>query len=121
METFIPPRPFVPHADYRKVRRIALQGLELEIGKKAIDPLLLPLVREYMSVPHCFTLQCCYGHFVREREPDMENLAPLSNYTKDVGRIEYRFAYIAFCRENSPAGRFFERLTEIIHRYQVFV
>ncbi len=57
-----------------------------------------------MRVPHSFTLQCCYGQFVHAEEPDRENLAPISTYTPEIGRIEYRIAYIAFCLENSPVG-----------------
>jgi len=104
METFTPPRPFVSHPDYRHDRGRYRKGLVREIERKAIDPPLLPLVRECMCVPHCFTLQCCYGHFVHAGEPDKENLAPISRYTRKIGRIEYRIAYIAFCLEDSPEG-----------------
>ncbi len=104
METFTPPRPSVPHPDYRKDRERAREGLDQEIRKKAIDPPLIPLMQESMEVPHCFTLQCCYGHFVHAEEPDRENLVPISTYTREIGRTEYRIAYIAFCLENSPAG-----------------
>ena len=104
METFTPPRPFVSHPDYRNDRGRYLQGLVREIERKAIDPPLLPLVRECMSVPHCFTLQCCYGHFVHAGEPDKENLVPISRYTREIGRVEYRSAYIARCLEDSPEG-----------------
>lgn len=114
METFTPPRPFVPHSDYRKDRERALQELRQEIQKKAIDQPLLPFVKECARVPHCFTLQCCYGHFVHIKEPDKENLAPVSKYSREIGRIEYRIAYVAFCLENSPAGhKLYSELEEI--------
>lgn len=104
METFTPPRPFVPHPDFERDRRRSLHDLKQEIDKNAIDLPLLPLMQECMKVPHWFTLQCCYGHFVHAREPDPENLVPISRYTREVGRIEYRIAYLAFCIEDSPAG-----------------
>lgn len=104
METFTPPRRFVPHPDYRKDRGRYLQGLWQEINRKAIDAPLHPLMQECMGVPHCFTLQSCYGHFVHAREPEKENLVPISRYTPEVGRVEYRIAYLALCLENSPAG-----------------
>jgi len=57
-----------------------------------------------MRVPHRFTLQCCFGHFVHVKEPDPENLTPISRYTRKVGGIEYRIASLALCLEDSPAG-----------------
>ena len=104
METFTPPRPFVPHPGYKRDRERSLQSLQQEIEKNAIDPPLLPLVRECMAVPHCFTMQCCYGHFVHRLEPDPDNLAPISRYTQEVGSIRYRIAYLAFCLDDSPDG-----------------
>lgn len=104
METFTPPRPFVPHPGFRRARERSLQGLRQEIEKNAIDPPLLPLVRDCMTIPHCFTMQCCYGHFVHRLEPDPDNLVPISKYRGLVDTIRYRIAYLAFCLENSPAG-----------------
>jgi hypothetical protein len=114
METFTPPRRFVPHPDYRNDRERYLLGLVQEIDKNAIDTPLLPLMQECTRVLHCFTLQCCFGHFVHSMEPEKENLVPISRYTREVGRVEYRIAYIAFCIEDSPAGhRLYSDLEEI--------
>ncbi|NMB77751.1 MAG: hypothetical protein GYA23_01495 [Methanomicrobiales archaeon] len=104
METFTPPRPFVAHPDYGNDRGRYRQGLFREIGSRAIDPPLLALLQECMKVPHGFTLQCCYGHFVHAAEPDKENLVPVSRYTRETGPIEYRIAYLALCLEDSPEG-----------------
>lgn len=104
METFTPPRPFVPHPDYWRDRERSLQELRQEIVKNRIDPPLLQLVRECMTIPHCFTMQCCFGHFVHRMEPDTENLAPISRYTQEVGIIRYRIAYVALCLQDSSAG-----------------
>jgi len=45
-----------------------------------------------------------YGHFVYNGQNDPHNLEPLP--VKDtIAKVEYRIAYIAFCIENSAAGR----------------
>ena len=107
METFTPPRLFVPHPGYLEDRKRAHQDLHKEIEKNAIDPPLLPLINECLAVRCCFTVQCCWGHFVHRLEPDPENLVPLSHYknVKDqIGTIRYRIAYLTVCLEDSPAG-----------------
>ena len=105
METFTPPCPFVNHPEYRKDREQTIQSLSQEILKNAIDPPLLPLVRECVSIPHCYPLQCCYGHFVHRLAPDPENLVPISSITEPVEPIRYRIAYLALCIEDSRNGR----------------
>lgn len=104
MQTFTPPRPFVTHQDYWRDRERTLEGLSKVIQERKIDPPLLPLMQECISIPHCFTLQCCYGHFVHRCAPDLENLVPISSFEEPVGPIRYRLAYIALCIENSRNG-----------------
>lgn len=105
METFIQPRPCVSHPAYWRDRERSLQDLRHEIVKNTIDPPLLPLVWECISIPHCFTLQCGYGHFVHRLAPDPENCVPISSIREPVGPIRYRIAYLALCVENSRDGR----------------
>ncbi|RXE56373.1 hypothetical protein ABH15_09780 [Methanoculleus taiwanensis] len=62
------------------------------------------LLREFSEVPHCFTLQSCYGHFVHERQPDAHNLEPLAGYAGVIDEVLYRIAYLAVCIRNSEAG-----------------
>lgn len=107
METFIPPRPFVLHPEYLTDRKQAHQNLRQEIVKDAIDSPLLPLINASFFVPHCFTVQCCWGHFVHQLEPDPENLIPVSHdrdRTGEIGPIRYRIAYLALCLEDSRDG-----------------
>lgn len=69
-----------------------------------IDPPIIDLINGFKKLPYCFTLQCCYGHFVCNDREDPHNLAPLP--VKDtMAKVEYRIAYIAFCIENSFPGR----------------
>ena len=78
-----------------------------------IDIPIIDLVNGYNKLSYCFTLQSCYGHFVYNGQKDFHNLEPLP-VTGAIDKIEYRIAYIAFCIENSAAGRrFFETLKEV--------
>lgn len=99
METFVAPKPFVENPRYEKDRRDALEALDLS----SIDEPIVDIVAGFRAVPHCFTLQCCFGHFVRGPEQDPRNLDSLPN---DVDRpVRYRIAYFGFCLENSRRGR----------------
>lgn len=99
METFTEPIEFVDDARYAERRAEALSGLDLD----SIDAPIRWIVERFAGIPHCFTLQCCFGHFLFAGNTDERNLNPLPD--EDCGTIRYRIAYIAFCLENSPAGR----------------
>lgn len=105
METFIEAKPFVPNPGYQKEREKALSGLKEELSKGSIDSPLIELMLEFSKVPHCFTLQCCYGHFVHDENTDRENIEALSKYCIKDQRILYRIAYLALCIQNNDAGR----------------
>jgi hypothetical protein len=63
------------------------------------------MIQECRLIPHCFTLQCCFGHFVYDGEPDIENLVLPSSYKGTVDDVLYRLAYLAVCIQDSPRGR----------------
>jgi hypothetical protein len=102
METFHPVKALVPNPDFTDQRRRWLSGLEY----RKIDPPLRPLIRRLNDRPDCFTLQCCYGHFVYGKQPDPHNLTPLpvKAIPAEVD-ITYRIAYLALCIDNNAAGR----------------
>lgn len=78
-----------------------------------IDMPIIDLISGYNKLPYCFTLQSCYGHFVYNGQKDTHNLEPLP-VRNAIDKVEYRIAYIAFCIENSAAGRrLFKALKEI--------
>jgi hypothetical protein len=106
METFAPPRPFVDNPQYGHDRHAALGNLNLE----DIDAPIRGIVAGFTGLPHCFTLQSCYGHFVYPAQPQLDNLEPLPAH--DVGSVKYRIAYVAFCLENSARGRRLHRALE---------
>ena len=104
METFTSPREIVSNKHFEQNRKEALLTLNI----KDIDEPLIDVVKQFNKLPHCFTLQCCYGHFLYNDQADPNNtddlpiLAPSSN-------VEYRIAYLAFCILYSDSGRAFYR------------
>jgi hypothetical protein len=98
METFAKPRSFVDNPHFSRDRQVAVDELLTEI----IDAPIRRLITRFSCLPCCFTLQCCFGHFLPEGEDDGENLEPLP--TTDVGSVKYRIAYLALCIENSSDG-----------------
>ncbi len=100
METFTESKKLVKNLRYQEQRQEILASLTDSI----IDIPLIELVKDINNLPYCFTLQCCYGHFIYTGQNDTHNLEPLPHKDK-IDRVEYRIAYIAFCIENSAAGR----------------
>ena len=103
METFCTAKLFVDHPDYTAERTKALDNLKLQSIDPPIDPPIADIVKNFARLPHCFTLQTCYGHFVHPGQPDPNDTGPLADCPPDA-EIEYRIAYMAFCLQNSPLG-----------------
>ena len=80
MQTFTAEKPLVENPDFEQQRAEAHRQLEELIRSKDIDLPLVPLLTRFMAVPHCFTIQSCYGHFVHEREPYTRTTARLGPY-----------------------------------------
>lgn len=100
VETFTEPKALVDDPHYRNQRQKCLANLSDSI----IDEPMIELVSDFNKLPYCFTQQSCYGHFVYSGQNDPQNLEPLP-LTDTIDRVEYRIAYIAFCIENTVAGR----------------
>lgn len=105
MKTFTNPKPFTSHPGYVSDREKTLRELEKEIRNGSIDPPLLPMIRECITVPYFFTVQCCFGHFVHDMEKDTENLISPSMYKDKIEIVRYRIAYFAICIQNNIQGR----------------
>jgi len=101
---------------YQRQRQKNLHNLTDEM----IDVPIIEIVKGFNKLPHCFTLQSCYGHFVYNGQSNPHNLEPLP-IKATIARVEYRIAYIAFCIENSLLGRelleSFNRITAIDQEY----
>jgi hypothetical protein len=100
VETFTELKEFAENPHYPSQKRRILSDLTEDM----IDMPIVDLVNGYNQLPHCFTLQSCYGHFVYKGQNDLHNFEPLPA-EGITGNIEYRIAYIAFCLENNSAGR----------------
>lgn len=110
METYTEVKAFAANPDYQVQRQKALSGLTDDM----IDRPILDLINGFNCLPHCFTLQSCWGHFVYDDQPDRHNLEPLPVDKQIETNIVYRIAYIAFCIENSTPGiELFESLKTI--------
>ena len=100
METFTELKEFVGNPHY-KAQRLKSLG---DLADNMIDVPIIDLINGFNKLPFCFTLQSCYGHFVYNGQKDTHNLEPLP-VKGVIAKVEYRIAYIAFCIENSAAGR----------------
>lgn len=99
METFAPARPFVRHPTYQEDRERLLSCLDLE----SIDAPIRGLIEAFRGLPHCFTLQSCYGHFLHAAQTDPHSVERLPAH--GAGPVRYRIAYLALCIEDSAPGR----------------
>lgn len=101
MQTYTKARAIEVDPDFDAERDATRAGLDLD----ALDEPMVPLVRDLNRLPHAFTLQCCFGHFVGEGETDTHTLAP----PPPTGRktMEYRIAYVAFCVRGDERGQAF--------------
>ncbi len=99
MQTYTVPKPLVADPGFSVKRIKALNGLDLSM----IDTPIVDIIESFTKITHCYTLQCCWGHFVHDGQPEREGLEPLAHYN-DNTEVEYRIAYIAFHIENSKNG-----------------
>ena len=99
METFTDFKDLAENPHYQLQRVESLRNLDDEM----IDRPIIDLINGFNKLPYCFTLQCCYGHFVYGGK-DSHNLDPMPE-TDAIKTVEYRIAYVALCIENSASGR----------------
>ncbi len=100
METYHKPREFVFDQEYRQNWERAVKSIPLN----DIDQPIIKLVQNISELEHCYTQQCCYGHFIHAGQPDPLGVNRLAEYSK-TSEIKYHIAYMAFCIENSNSGR----------------
>jgi hypothetical protein len=77
-----------------------------------IDEPIRDIVIALQRLPQCFSLQCCYGHFLWEGEQDEHNLCVLPSENQSL--VRYRIAYLALCIKKGAQGEHFrEHLASI--------
>ncbi len=101
METFTKPRPLEDNSDFARQRATALVGLE----GASIDEPLRELIADLNRLPYCFTLQCCWGHFLVPGETDELTLA--APPARGMAELDYKLAYVALCVSDDDIGRSF--------------
>jgi hypothetical protein len=106
MKTFTSPRELIFSESFGLDRKRAIA----DINVNDLDKPLINIVEQFNTLPFCFTLQCCYGHFLYPLQQDPNNLDPLPGY--DTGPITYRIAYLAFCIKENSAGKNFCKVME---------
>lgn len=109
MKTFTGPKELVSNPHFPKQKKQCL----VLLSEDMIDPPITDIINSFNRLSFCFTLQCCYGHFLYPGQTDPYNLNRLPASTSQA-RVEYRIAYIAFCIENCVSGKdFLNRLQEL--------
>ena len=102
METLIEPLEMTDNPKFHEQKCELLKNLSDDM----IDLPLVSIIRQINELSWCFTLQCCYGHFVFSGQSDPHNLDPLPINEK-ISNIEYRIAYLAFSVDNCRIGKKF--------------
>ena len=100
METFTEPKEPVENPLYENQKQKCLAGLSDEM----IDAPLIDLINGFNTMPYCFTLQCCYGHFIYNHQQDPYNIEPLP-VSDNIDRVKYKIAYLCICVDNNDSGR----------------
>jgi len=100
METFAEPKKMVGNSHFQKQRKKNINGLSEDM----IDAPILKLIQVVNSYSYCFTLQCCFGHFVYQGQENPDNFESLP-VNSDINSFEYRIAYITFCLDNNTFGQ----------------
>ena len=109
METFTDPKELVLNPHFPKQKKTCLALLSDDM----IDPPIIDIINGFNRLSFCFTLQCCYGHFLYPGETNPNNFNRLPAL-RTPARVEYRIAYIAFCIENRVSGKnLLNRLKEL--------
>jgi hypothetical protein len=102
LETFTAPRELVSNHHFKNKKQKSLEGLTDDM----IDAPIVDVIHDFNKRDDCFTLQCCYGHFLYEGQDNPENLESIPE-TNSIKKVEYRIAYLAFCIDNCMSGRLF--------------
>ncbi|MBW2312497.1 MAG: hypothetical protein JRF35_15755 [Deltaproteobacteria bacterium] len=109
METFTQLKDFVLNPQYHSQREKCVRTLDMN----TIDAPLIEILKGFLALPYCFTLQCCYGHFLHGEQRNPQNLEPLP-ISDSTSEVEYRIAYLALCIQDNDSGKgLFNELNEI--------
>lgn len=105
MKTYTQARPFVDDPGYETRRRHYIDELQRCLSDGGIDAPIVPIVERMSRISCCFTLQSCYGHFVRAGGHSDYSVKRLASDIAPDSVVRYRIAYVAFCAQNNTSGR----------------
>lgn len=109
METYCEEKTLENNRQFNSQRQENFQN----VSEQLIDAPIRSLIRGFTELPFCFTLQCCYGHFIHCYQKDIHNLTPLPA-DDSIAKVTYRIAYIAVCiANNNPGRKMLDRFREI--------
>ena len=80
METFTEPKELVENPRYKEQRHKSLLGLTNAV----IDRPIIEIINSMNKLPHCFSMQSCYGHFLYDGQKDPYHIDPLP-VTNSIG------------------------------------
>jgi len=86
------------HGSYARDRERVMSAFDTA----SIDAPILDVIQGFAQLPHCFTLQSCFGHFVWDGQADPRSFEAVP--ARDIGSVRYSIAYLALCIEQNPAG-----------------
>ena len=119
VETFIPLKTLVDNPAFGEQRLRAIGQLQAV----TIDAPMGTIINGFAKLPYCFTLQCCFGHFLYGDQKDRENLGRLPLCACN-DPVHYRIAYVALCVDYCDRGASLvsdlKQITRVDHAYLQF-
>lgn len=110
METLTHPKEMVKDGSFAEKRTQALQQLRMS----NIDPPIRDIIKDLKRLRHCFTVQSCHGHLIKQNKAGeiVQRIDPVALGLPETGL--YQIAYLTLVLENSQAGRqLFQYLSDI--------
>jgi len=100
METFVNPKEMVEDDRFSEKRANAIRHLSMS----DIDPPIRDIIQGFKGMRHCFTIQSCHGHIIKQIQGGdrFKRIDPESGLP---GNGLYQIAYLALALEYSEAGR----------------
>ena len=117
METFTKPKKLIRNPDYphNKVEQIS------KIRSPKVDLPLRKFICTFNRIPHAFTLQCCWGHFLPKNQEKPVKMDELPE-SYELEKVLYQIAYIAFCVQHCNEGKqFLKRLEQTVSLNPLFI
>lgn len=120
METYTKPKNLVENPHYQYQRQQTLAGISAEM----IDAPIIDLINGFNALPYCFTIQCCYGHFIHLCCAEWFWKRQVNSYALQVqpGRFKHKDSAVLGYREarhvENIRNKFFGQLHDLWQHQQ---